>query len=677
MQAHKGVYKMQSMRTNLSSGFTLIEVIVVAPIIILFIGAFVGLLVTLTGNSLLLRETNASAFDVQNAIDDMQTTASGATSFLATTGTVQSPQGKNLSTGAFTNTDTGKPDTLIIKSPATTRNPVDSTAEAVYSGTGSCNKQNPVYTYMTVYTVINNSLYKRTIVPQAAACQTPWQRNSCPLGWESTSTVCQTADEKLIDNVASIDIKYYPDPYSTVQLDDSLAESASAISINITLTKSVAGEPLTYSGSARVASINTKKVPTTVMDPSISVGVNATDPYSTDFTWDAVGNASSYRIRSRPNSSASWTTTTVNVTNPSQTQYTHTVATLARKQTAEIEVTVNTTNGSYLYGTASRTMSRWNTCAYQGTWAWYGSPYLTAGYTKTSDHIVGLRGLVRNGTIGTTICTLPPAFRPAQKEIFQVAGYQGGVSGSARVDVNPDGTVVAVDGETNWVSLDGIVFKAASATSTWTAGTWLNSWTNYGSGHGDLKYTKDSLGRVTVEGLGRAGTVASGTLMTNMLTPAATRPSHFMHMPSRGGGVTSSLSLYTTGAINKRSTGTGWQAFNFTYYPATFNAWTAIPFAGSWANYDAVNYSPAQCAKGADDLVIIRGLIKTGSGVISNALPTACGSYADGRLLLHGIHSPDNAARIDIYPSGSNTVVEGNVTSTAWTSIDNLRFIAD
>jgi hypothetical protein len=242
------------LKLNPSPAFTLVEVLVISPIIILFIGAFIGLIVNLTGESLRLRESNAAAYGVHDALDEMDTASGSALGFLTTTGTVQSPQGANNDTSAFTNTASGQPDRLIIKSAATTKSPFDPTRELVYEGSGSCSAQNPVYTYTTVFFVSGSTLYKRTILPSSpAACTTPWQKPSCEESRvASNTTTCKTSDEKLLENVEDITISYYDTPSATTPLAASEADQATSVSIDIGVAKDVAGERVEYSGSNRV-----------------------------------------------------------------------------------------------------------------------------------------------------------------------------------------------------------------------------------------------------------------------------------------------------------------------------------------------------------------------------------------------------------------------------------------
>lgn len=86
--------------------------------------------------------------------------------------------------------------------------------------------------------------------------------------------------------------------------------------------------------------------------------------------------------------------------------------------------------------------------------------YNCAGYTKTADGTVMLRGLVKTtgDPTNSTIFNLPVGYRPLQQNYFLVgAGGQ-----TARVNVFPNGNVVLVSygtgGNSNYVSLDSINF---------------------------------------------------------------------------------------------------------------------------------------------------------------------------------------------------------------------------
>ena len=54
---------------SVSRGFTLVEMMVIAPIVILAIGAFITLIVNLTGEIMSSRGSNMVTYNVQNALN--------------------------------------------------------------------------------------------------------------------------------------------------------------------------------------------------------------------------------------------------------------------------------------------------------------------------------------------------------------------------------------------------------------------------------------------------------------------------------------------------------------------------------------------------------------------------------------------------------------------------------
>ena len=80
--------------------------------------------------------------------------------------------------------------------------------------------------------------------------------------------------------------------------------------------------------------------------------------------------------------------------------------------------------------------------------------YVPPQVTKTSDGVVHLRGLVRNGTATAVITTLPEGFRPNQRILTTIASADN----YARLDIHTNGNVVMASGSNTWASLSGISF---------------------------------------------------------------------------------------------------------------------------------------------------------------------------------------------------------------------------
>lgn len=98
----------------------------------------------------------------------------------------------------------------------------------------------------------------------------------------------------------------------------------------------------------------------------------------------------------------------------------------------------------------------WIAVVFENSWVNYGSGFEEAAYRKIGDR-VQLRGLVKSGTVGAAIFTLPVGFRPAGQNIFAIQANEIG----KRLDVSSIGGVSVVASATNgYVSLSGVTFIA-------------------------------------------------------------------------------------------------------------------------------------------------------------------------------------------------------------------------
>jgi hypothetical protein len=662
-------------------GLTLIEVLVVAPLIILLIGALVVSISNLTGDSLYTQEKNTSAYNVQSALDDIDISVRYATEFLSTTGTVTAPQGRDDTTGApFTyNSSTDTYDTLIFSTAATDKSIYDPTRELVYKGTGGCLTSNPLYLYTTVYFVnpTSKSLYKRTILPAPGAlCRTVAQKNSCAT---VSGTHCVTRDELLLDNVKSLKIEYLATPGSSTT---TTPEQARVAVVTITRSTTGAGENVDYAGTLRASRLNVSiaNETTTVENPAVTGVTNSANAGKAVFSWPASNNATGYNISYRIDG-GSWQNGPQNTT---QTSYTRDK--LTRKQTVELRVQALTSNGNFYYTNDTVTIPGWYDCTFSGLgqWnnygAWYGSnTFTTAGFTKTSSKIVGLKGLVKGTTLGVPICTLPVDFRPrfsGERLIFQVASGNG--SNWGRIDVMPNGDIIPQAGNTEWFSLDGIMFVADDSSYTWTTRSWQNSWSNYGGTGSVLRSTTDSQGRVHVQGLGRYPGTSPNVVMTSGLSGAA---SGTLHIPAFSGSNAGIVQVNPSGQVLSRSSPYDYQSLQLMYRPSSLG-WQNMPFSSGWTNYNN-GFPTMRCHRGSDDIVVVQGLIRHPGGgngaYIGDTSP--CGRFSSGkgigfedRLLLSPWTSNEAPGRIDMI-NGVSLLSQG--TADGWTALDGIHFIAD
>lgn len=90
------------------------------------------------------------------------------------------------------------------------------------------------------------------------------------------------------------------------------------------------------------------------------------------------------------------------------------------------------------------------------SWVNNGSGWAAAGYYKDAFGFVHLKGLVKSGTVGAAIFTLPSGYRPAENETFAVQSN----TAFGYCNVGSDGNVGASGGSNVNFSLSGIVFYA-------------------------------------------------------------------------------------------------------------------------------------------------------------------------------------------------------------------------
>lgn len=103
----------------------------------------------------------------------------------------------------------------------------------------------------------------------------------------------------------------------------------------------------------------------------------------------------------------------------------------------------------------------WINADLEGGWAPYPQDDLaTASYWKDLLGIVHLRGAIGGGDIGGRAFLLPTGYRPEKRTIFSVMGFSTGSFVPSGVQVYQDGGVQVFAGSTEFLSLDGISFRA-------------------------------------------------------------------------------------------------------------------------------------------------------------------------------------------------------------------------
>lgn len=241
-------------------GFTLVEILVVVPIVILVVAVLIGFLVTLTGDALVSRERAEIVYSSQDALNQIEQDIRLTKSFRSSSGALPSPQGSNSNfngTAAFTSSNNH----LVMEQYATTNQPTYSNRDLVYyegepNPCGPQQQYNDTLETMVIYFVDNGDLRRRTIVePDGNLCGGAiWQKNSCKVSAYSYAR-CDVADTILATDVSQFTIQYYTRADLSIPpaiIDDSVMTA----DVTLTITKTVAGENVSHTAVMRADKLN-------------------------------------------------------------------------------------------------------------------------------------------------------------------------------------------------------------------------------------------------------------------------------------------------------------------------------------------------------------------------------------------------------------------------------------
>lgn len=686
------------MRINRDSrGFTLIEMLVIAPIVILAIGAFLAVIISMTGEVIATRASNTMVYNVQDALDRIEEDVKQAAGFLPTNlGLVaNSAQGYNDDTTSFTNVGGTSGTSLILSMVATQQNPLETDYNYVYlrDQPDPCADpySNTPLVYNIVYFVKNDTLWRRTIMPEnynnttSTVCATPWQQPSCsPSYMKATASppFCRTSDIKLVEGVAAgnFSIDYFVNsaassPNATATSTSAtqsarasaLAE-ATSIRVTIEANQQAGGRDISNTSSVRV----TRTEPNTAMIAAMSTASTLSSPSLTmtprpgaraQITWGAVSGATGYSLQYNING-GEWQTAFAN-----QNTRDYTVSAPANEDTINVRVLALNAAGASDFASTSYTTPLWENLALQNGWVQY-SGYSTPQYTKTRSGAVVVKGMIRKTTSASsreTIATLPDGYLPDGGDlIFGTSSSNA----SARVDVTIDGRITFVVGTIDWISLDTIRYVPAGSPHERTMYNNLsNGWSNYGFEYALSSSVQAGNNRVFVQGLGSAGNLADNTLIFSL--PSSQRTAQYLHIASRSSGW-ADIGVDPSNGIVAKNRGSGYLSFNANYLNASYTGWTNASLQNGWVAYGG--FSSPQYTKTSDGLVSLKGLIRAGSTGAGTTLFTLPAGYrpVDRSLITNA--SSGNYARLDVMPDGRVLFMVG---SNGWYSLDGITFVGE
>lgn len=278
-----------------SRGFTLVEMAVIAPIVVLLIGAFIALIVNLTGNVMSARGKNVLVYDTQDALSRIEDDVKLSSTFLAVnnidlSSTKQGYRdypstGTTGSTTNFTNVSSTSSASIILNMFVTDNNPLYGTSNVIYLAnqpnactTAAEYSKNTPMTANVVYFVDNGTLWRRVLMPATYATastycgsKAPWQLPTCANGYiASQRPFCKSSDEALLSDIDTngFTFQYYSSASSTTPdatavntassnaTRDSALQADTTIEVTLSTRKTIAGDDISHSASIRATRLD-------------------------------------------------------------------------------------------------------------------------------------------------------------------------------------------------------------------------------------------------------------------------------------------------------------------------------------------------------------------------------------------------------------------------------------
>lgn len=255
--------------TKRHAGFTLVEVLIISPLVILVVALIVAVMVGMAGTALQTRERNNLTYDMQEGLNQIESDIRLATRVVDATGTLATGQGSNnnfTGTAAFSTSAV----VLVLEQYSTSKSPLDPARTLLYySSPNACDSSqrhlNPTLQHQVIFFLDDGTLKRRTIVDFAAdtvcdsgttdtlaSVNSPgiWQRNSC----KTTDTSrCFSLDTIIARNISSVNFLYYDSSSDTTPSAPS--DTTASIRTTITGAKPVAGDTITHTASLRASRI--------------------------------------------------------------------------------------------------------------------------------------------------------------------------------------------------------------------------------------------------------------------------------------------------------------------------------------------------------------------------------------------------------------------------------------
>ncbi len=263
---------------NSQRGFTLVEVAVVVPMIIIIVVGILAMLILLVGNNVIQGSRSGLVNNTRAAFTNIEKDVDNSSSFIPSVLSNVNFKDNNEPglTGTYKTNGTlasGSPsinlNSLFIQSYNQIVDPNDSSGTKIipaFKGTAPCSgaaiaQSSNIVPIVVIYFVNNGTLYRRTIIDRTtpAACGTVLVKQACPAGISGGTPACAVQDVALLANVSQFKVDYYQNASDATAMlaydpipTPTTIDNAKAILVTISSSTSANGTNVSHSSFLRM-----------------------------------------------------------------------------------------------------------------------------------------------------------------------------------------------------------------------------------------------------------------------------------------------------------------------------------------------------------------------------------------------------------------------------------------
>ena len=324
--------------------------------------------------------------------------------------------------------------------------------------------------------------------------------------------------------------------------------------------------------------------------------------------------------------------------------------------------------------------------SFENSWVNYSVAWSTAGFRIDAEGWVHLKGLVKSGTNGATIFTLPEGYRPQTSSVGSEYTFAVGLNyGSATVSYTTYIYIIPSTGEVRafanagtpgtWTSLSGVQFPVAPRKKL------------------DRRNITDmSIDAPVVNEVPHAVRRRNGMVVfsgvSDVLDTTAVDPNlgdfstgYSCMTPVRDNTATTKRMdiCRARGILSVTTSPTDFGVFHTEWaLPETDYKWITPSYSNSWVDFGidvANNWEGARYFKDEFGYVHLRGLVKNGSAANATIFTLPSGYRpSHGKHEMFATLANSALCRMDVLSTGQVQAATGG--STTWTSLNGIHFHA-